>query len=375
MSYTPQGKIYSIQYLRGIAALLVLFFHLRFDLNNLYIQKDIGDILFGNGAFGVDLFFVISGFVIMYATEKKETMQGIKYVIRRFFRIYPMLVSCIVFYFLFIYTSDNYNLFFRSLIPLNSNYSAGSPFFGYNLLMPAWTLTYEIAFYALFLMSLSISHKYRGFICFLLIILCVCLIQKTMNGTITFNAHNSFSFSPESIFHAPLTLLASPMFLDFAYGLLIFFIIKNYGSLIVRYRAEFIITSNMVILICLYLLMTNKIYGHGPTALGFLGAAIVLSLLTIEKAGALPYSKALSFLGDISYSIYLTQAVIFEFIDRYSIQLPFGVTSGIPRFLMLTIIVIGISYVTYRLIELPFVRLGKTIIKHIERISEKRYVL
>lgn len=85
------GKVKSIHYLRGLAALMVVFYHLKATLNNVYAQKDLGDILFNSGAFGVDLFFIISGFIIFYSTEKKESSMPLKYMLRRFFRIYPLL--------------------------------------------------------------------------------------------------------------------------------------------------------------------------------------------------------------------------------------------------------------------------------------------
>ncbi|EDO2520480.1 acyltransferase, partial [Salmonella enterica subsp. enterica] len=64
---------------------MVVFYHLRTTLNNVYAQSDLGDIMFGYGAFGVDLFFVISGYIICYSTEKKEYRMQVKYVIRRIF--------------------------------------------------------------------------------------------------------------------------------------------------------------------------------------------------------------------------------------------------------------------------------------------------
>lgn len=49
-------QIRSIHYLRGIAALLVVGFHCRGGLNNVYPIKNFGDMLFISGSFGVDLF-------------------------------------------------------------------------------------------------------------------------------------------------------------------------------------------------------------------------------------------------------------------------------------------------------------------------------
>lgn len=72
-------KVNSIHYLRGIAALMVVFYHLKARLNDVYAQENLGDLLFNSGAFGVDLFFVISGFIICYATDRKDKNMAAKY--------------------------------------------------------------------------------------------------------------------------------------------------------------------------------------------------------------------------------------------------------------------------------------------------------
>lgn len=123
-------KILGIHYLRGIAALMVVFYHLRTTLNHVYAQSDLGDIMFSYGAFGVDLFFVISGYIICYSTEKKERYMRIKYIVRRVFRIYPLLITSLLFTFFFVSDESNISALIRSAVPLNTNYSAGSPFFG-----------------------------------------------------------------------------------------------------------------------------------------------------------------------------------------------------------------------------------------------------
>ena len=75
--------IKSVHYLRGLAALIVVLFHFRYYLNDHYEQhQQLGDALFANGAFGVDLFFIISGFIICYATERTETKPLMSYVLK-----------------------------------------------------------------------------------------------------------------------------------------------------------------------------------------------------------------------------------------------------------------------------------------------------
>ncbi|EFH0672509.1 acyltransferase, partial [Escherichia coli] len=84
------NKLDSIQVLRGIAVLLVIAFHFRVYLNGVYAQKDLGDILFGIGEVGVDIFFVISGFIITYSSMNKAKNRPMVFAAKRFFRLYPV---------------------------------------------------------------------------------------------------------------------------------------------------------------------------------------------------------------------------------------------------------------------------------------------
>ncbi|MCZ5509360.1 acyltransferase family protein [Escherichia coli] len=67
---------------------MVVFYHLKARLNDVYAQENLGDLLFNSGAFGVDLFFVISGFIICYATDRKDKNMAAKYLVSRFFLEY-----------------------------------------------------------------------------------------------------------------------------------------------------------------------------------------------------------------------------------------------------------------------------------------------
>ena len=77
------NQIYYIQYLRALSVLLVFFYHLKFEI-------------FQNGYLGVDIFFVISGYVItlrLYEDFKINNTISLKnFFIKRFKRIYPVLV-------------------------------------------------------------------------------------------------------------------------------------------------------------------------------------------------------------------------------------------------------------------------------------------
>ncbi|MDX7998850.1 acyltransferase [Xenorhabdus sp. Reich] len=138
---------FSIHYLRGIAALFVVFYHFRFTINNVYSEKDLGDLLFDFGYFGVDLFFMISGFVMVLST--KENTSKMSFFMKRFFRIYPLYFFVLI---LFLLTSNNdYNIvsIIKSFLLVHLNYDSMAPFFSYSIIDSAWTLTYEVTFYFL----------------------------------------------------------------------------------------------------------------------------------------------------------------------------------------------------------------------------------
>lgn len=98
------NKIQSIHLLRGVAVLFVVLYHFKGYLNDVYVQRDLGQILFGSGGFGVDLFFMISGFIIALSTQNVTSKTV--FAIRRFFRIYPAFIIVFVVGVLTVYRFD-----------------------------------------------------------------------------------------------------------------------------------------------------------------------------------------------------------------------------------------------------------------------------
>ncbi|MEB5922711.1 acyltransferase family protein [Franconibacter daqui] len=362
------GKVKSIHYLRGIAALMVVFYHLKATLNDVYAQKDLGDMLFNSGAFGVDLFFIISGFIICYSTERKESFMPLKYLLRRFFRIYPLLFVSLIVTYLFISNQGGLSFLLRSAIPLNTNYDAGSPFFGYNLLGPAWTLSYEIAFYALFLLSFVLSHRFRWLICSGLILLFVLGVQYYYTGGVTLFAYNSNNFATGTIWHAPLTFLSSPLFINFIYGLVAYKLILLIQSITLSERIKRTLTlfSLFVFLISSLVILSVQVYGHGPLLWGAWCFALVVSALIFEMNNELRDIKPLSFLGDVSYSLYLTHAILIEiFRKNPEVFTLFNNQKGFSQVIYLVTLSLFVAYFVHHLIEKPFISVGKMLISKI----------
>ena len=139
-------SIQSVQALRALAALLVVFEHV-----------DMAKV----GAFGVDIFFVISGFVIAYVSR---TDTPARFMLKRLFRIIPLywsatvlvfLVACLAPWALKSTTNDLGDLIKSLLfIPYMKDSGAVQP-----VLFLGWTLNYEMFFYAIFAVSMVIWPK------------------------------------------------------------------------------------------------------------------------------------------------------------------------------------------------------------------------
>lgn len=355
----------SIQYLRGVAALMVVFFHFRYYLNDTYAQKDLGDILFINGAFGVDLFFIISGFIICYATERKEQRPIVSYTLKRFFRIYPLLIiSILIFYILF---GGNETSILRSILPIHADYSQQGPFFGYNLLAPVWTITYEISFYFIFLMGLSLSHEYRKIITVALILFSFIILQLFLNNGIDLSAYSDYSYANHPIIRPIMAMLSSPMILEFIYGIVLFRIYQS----IPRFNEKIKVFINPIIIgiaiTAILMYFSPDFHGHGPTKWGVPSVILILSLLIYEKTNNIPDVKWLYFLGNISFSLYLTHIIIIKIIRKYEINLGLD---AFPAFVFAVTLSVATATLVYYLIETTSISACRSLLNNLRANKE-----
>src|SRR5262249_47851617 len=154
--------IYNIHLLRALAALAVVYFHVTSDAG-LQLPVNIG-------AHGVDVFFVISGFIIAYIGARSPD----GFLVRRLIRIVPFYwaATLVVFAVALLYPhvmrttqADFAQLVYSLLfIPRETPYAGMLP-----TLILGWSLNYEMYFYVLFALSLLLARRRAPLVCAALI--------------------------------------------------------------------------------------------------------------------------------------------------------------------------------------------------------------
>jgi exopolysaccharide production protein ExoZ len=157
-----RNDIGAIQYLRAVAALLVVFHHALNQFPEIATRIPID-----TGASGVDVFFVISGFVMTYTTRTNEYRPA-GFLLRRAVRIIPLYWSMTLFVAALLLVAPTFvrhskfsfeDLFLSLLFIPHAN--AGEPDSLSPMVKLGWTLNYEAFFYVVFAAVIALSGLRR----------------------------------------------------------------------------------------------------------------------------------------------------------------------------------------------------------------------
>ena len=350
------NKILLIHDLRGIAALLVVFFHFSIYLAGAYVQKDLGWILFGSGAFGVDLFFMISGFVIVLSTQKNSSISI--FAVRRFFRVYPIFIFVFIVGALTVYSKEsNFNLIKAALF-IHKDYTLPSPSFGYNILGTAWTLSYEMYFYIVFAIAMSISAKYRVIISSLMLATPVISLQLFFTGAFSFSGSAAPQIPIDTPFYGFIRFISSPILIEFIMGMLFFEVFSKVKFKINTKLATFIFALCCGVFLTFYFGQFNNEFGlHG---FGLWSFFLLFGSLMYDKAIGFKENKMLTFLGNISYSLYISHYVFVNAVAVYNPSFMLAL-SGLGKFFIMTTTTMTTATLIHFSLEKPFINLGRKI--------------
>ena len=294
------GKLLGVEAVRGIAALMVVLFHAGVLLSG---PKDYGRPpfagAFSSGRAGVDVFFVLSGFIITFIHTADIGRPGrlVSFARKRLLRIYPSYWVCTLILLAIMLISptpdrrEHHPGFILSSLLL-------LPRMAEPLLGPGWSLRHELLFYGLF--ALSLLNRRLG-----AVVLTVWFAAITAN-IVAITATGS----PLAGGLAGAWLFA-PFNIEFLAGM-------GVTALVLRWRVPFplmLLTAG----IGLFLLCATAETRAGdalnvwpPLHVGYAAATalVLVGLVARERASGLRVPAALVALGDASYALYLLHIIV-----------------------------------------------------------------
>jgi exopolysaccharide production protein ExoZ len=285
----------SIQYLRGIAALMVLVFHISIIFPNSGWH-------FAGGETGVDLFFVISGFV-MYLSGRE--LQPGAFVSKRVLRIVPLYWS-VTLVVAFISFDGGLNLglevpvadLVRSLLFIGYENPGALPRIS-PIVNQGWSLNLEMMFYAIF--SLALAFRPQA----LLPILVVTIVGLALIG--------AFVTRDTPI----LRFYTRPRLLGFVAGLILAKLILDQRLALPRLAAAAMILTGVTIIVSGWFREVSPVLSEIIPAI-----LIVTGVLKFESGLARRPLPFLKLIGDASYSIYLTHVLMIGILVKVFAALP-----------------------------------------------------
>lgn len=332
------AQVLSIQYLRGIAAFSVLVGHaLQWPL------AAPNDVLVKTGRFGVEIFFVISGFIItMIAGDGRFDPRD--FLVRRVLRVVPaywiatflVLVLALIMPHQFRNTVPSVEGLIKSLLFIPS-IDPKAP-----LLLLGWTLDYEAFFYVAFAAMFFLRSEWRT------LVLCVgfailIAIGQTVPGL---GFLQSFYTSLSLAGFCAGTVLAQA----YRHRLL-----DNYSRFV-----DVLLLSGMIVLVALYYRLpwidANNVELPLHLLMTAAAVSVVLVGLRLELSGRLPQIGLFQYFGDASYSVYLFH--LFPIGATWALARTFFPIDQTPYYLAAALVAVVsctvFSLISYHLIERPF---------------------
>lgn len=345
------GDIATIQYLRGFAAVLVLLYHLSLQyvpiggIAPLEVMRS-----------GVDVFFVISGFVMVYSTDKGARLGAGKFMARRISRVAPLywVITSVVVLVLALapstidWTGTNswHTLASYLFLPVQN------PLIGaiYPVVPLGWTLVYEMFFYAIFALAILLGRQAPRRVMAILITVMIALVVLGQVAAL-----------PEW-----LAFYTRPILLEFLFGVGVGLAFKApaQGTSAGSSQPSSSQTSSTwpfyalaAIALGLLLFLPDMSNGYRALRFGIPSALLIYAIVHIRTSPSVLWHR----LGDISYSLYLTH---FSLVVIFSAAWPaaFGAPSGQTSLLAYALFMAGgtavslvIGYLCWLLVERPLI--------------------
>ena len=333
--------------LRGIAAFMVVTIHCSAFVDLGVLGQNVTD----NGKYGVQIFFVISGYTI--AVTYGSSLSFKAFLIRRLYRILPLYYVVMLLGFVGLWTGifprgywmetynvepDFYNLVMHILV-----LTTWDPRITASIFSPEWTIPIEVFWYACLPVILGFTSRrivYVGWFAALLVLAGITRLVADV-----YFPPNAAHFS--ALVYGPYFLMGAacvPM--------------RKWVAINPMVRRRFVWAGAI--------LFTVSLFGAIGAASALFGISTMLLIVGIAgtKRNILTI-KPLLFLGSISYSIYLWHSVVIIIIANYFPNLTDD--QGLHHFAIVSLITVALSTISYVAIERPTNRTGFVLATKLER--------
>lgn len=335
-------ELVGVQYLRGLAALLVVAEHANTVVAlPKYFGRAAIPLEFYGGPAGVDLFFVISGFIIGYisldASSLKPRLDVSDFLWRRFARIVPFLWICVLAYATLRFLGRDGAFEFGPYLRAFTLYPVGT-------INPtqAWTLRHEFLFYLVFA-TVFLLPRFR------LLPLSLWLLSPLCY----------FALDPSGLSEFP-NFLFNRLNLLFGLGFVVSVLFLKRPHWFAATVSNGMLACSMLCLLYLVPFMLTS-YSHLSTIdvlIAGAGACFILYVaLRVEAPARLGLLDRLGHaIGDASYAIYLAHGILISgLLGVWARYLPN--TNVAVVWLVAVIGALLFGYIVHRYVEAPIVRL------------------
>jgi len=343
-------RIQNIQALRGIAVISVILAHLIIAEMKFGGSGKLLSYIYPFRFFGVDMFFVISGFLMIAITRSKPEgpSRAFRFLYGRVSRIYPLY---------WIFTAAVFAVFFIRPEWVNSYQGNRVNVLSSFLLIPeetlpmlivAWTLIHEMYFYIMFFLFLLILKGRYFYLWISAWSIAILVVNLSFDQSIPF-----------------IKLISHPLSYEFIAGCLL---AKVYFSKDLRFSTKFLVLVPAAVTVLALIGSYSYYFTTGEVEIpswyrlfifGIPAFLVVSSMIYAEKNGFLLH-RSLMFTGNFSYSIYLTHVLTISAIARIW---SFFASDGIIDNIIMIPVIFGLTlfagYLSYRIFEKPLMVLSK----------------
>ena len=338
-------RLVGLQLLRALAALLVVYAHVaaRLVKRDLLSASDVW--LTEAGNFGVCVFFCISGYVMIHTCWSKfgapDTLPAVgDFLKRRIIRIYPLYLVTTLAALAFTYATrgETYGVteIAKSLafIPYRDEMGLYQPVYSLG-----WSLNYEIFFYAILVCTLKFPRP-----------VAIGMMLTVIAGLVLIGV---FVANAETEFLQAAYFYTRPIMAYFVAGILARFIpLTSFEIRLSRYNM-LVIGWAVLMLIASYRTHSHTLLAAMFTACFVRAAANYVSYANLHRSA----TRVLEFLGDASYSLYLTHSFVVGAVTITAAGMianrTIAIGAGMAGALLAAILTASLCYV---LVERPMTR-------------------